>query len=94
MSDSVPELDPDAPAFVHWSPRRGATVGEPVHPPSSPFNAGVALGVLMTAAGAVAVGALAIGALAVGRLVVGQARIADLKVDRLEVGELVVLRRR
>ena len=93
MSDNASELDPDAPELVHWSPRRGATLGEPGRHPSA-FNAGVALGVAMSAAGAVAIGALAIGAMAIGRLVIGQARVGELKVDRLEVGELVVLRRR
>jgi hypothetical protein len=88
MSAEVPPPDVDNPEFVHWSPRRGVTVGD------GPGLSVYILALIGAAAvGAVAVGAVAIGALAVGQLVVGRGRVRDLRIGRLEVGDLLVKRR-
>ena len=77
----------DNPELVHWSPRHGATVGEPLKLRGWPLSAAGAM-----ALGAVALAGFAVGAMAIGRLAIGQASLQDVKIGRLEVGELVVRR--
>ncbi len=93
MSAPDEDAEIDAPDLVHWSPRRGPTVGSRVAPVSAPLGALGLVAVAGLAFGALAVGAFAIGAMVVGRLAVGKAELGEVRIGRLEVGDLVVLNR-